>query len=69
MERDFGGLVSVVSRGDYSVREVFGKVTQLLMVANMEDEEWDEIVALDGDDGIDWVLTEDERRRARAIVR
>lgn len=70
IERDFIALVDVVSRGDYAVREVFSKVLQLLMVANMEDEEWDEIMAQDGeDDGIDWVLTDEERRRARSLVR
>ncbi|RGP67252.1 calcium-transporting atpase 1 [Fusarium longipes] len=70
LERDFIALVDVVSRGDYAVREVFGKVLQLLMVANMEDDEWDEIMAQDGeDDGIEWVLTEEERRRARSLVR
>ncbi|KAF3072096.1 Calcium-transporting ATPase 1 [Trichoderma lentiforme] len=69
MERDFNAIVDVVSRGNYSVKEVFSRVTQLLMVANMEDEEWDEIVAQDGEDGIDWVLTEDEKRRARSLVR
>lgn len=68
MERDFSAIVNAVSKGSYVVREVFAKVTQLLMVANMEDDEWDEIVAQDGDDGIDWVLTEDERRRARSLV-
>lgn len=70
LERDFIALVDVVSRGDYAVREVFGKVLQLLMVANMEDDEWDEIMAQDGEeDGIEWVLTEEERRRARSLVR
>ncbi|KAH7006093.1 hypothetical protein EDB82DRAFT_421229 [Fusarium venenatum] len=70
LERDFIALVDVVSRGDYAVREVFGKVLQLLMVANMEDDEWDEIMAQDGEDeGIEWVLTEEERRRARTLVR
>lgn len=70
IERDFIALVDVVSRGDYAVREVFSKVLQLLMVANMEDEEWDEIMAQDGEeDGIDWVLTDEERRRARSLVR
>ncbi|KAH7163046.1 hypothetical protein B0J13DRAFT_491655 [Dactylonectria estremocensis] len=68
IERDFSGLVDTVSRGDYSVKEVFSRVTQLLMVANMEDDEWDEIMALEGSDGIDWVLNEDERRRARNLV-
>ncbi|KAL7798553.1 calcium-transporting P-type ATPase [Trichoderma ceciliae] len=69
MERDFTAIVDVVSRGNYSVKEVFSRVTQLLMVANMEDDEWDEIMAQDGEDGIDWVLTEDEKRRARSLTR
>ncbi|RFU77922.1 calcium-transporting atpase 1 [Trichoderma arundinaceum] len=69
MERDFSAIVDIVSRGNYSVKELFSRVTQLLMVANMEDDEWDEIMAQDGEDGIDWVLTEDEKRRARSLVR
>ncbi|KAH0494028.1 hypothetical protein TgHK011_000664 [Trichoderma gracile] len=69
MERDFTAIVDVVSRGNYSVKEVFSRVTQLLMVANMEDDEWEEICAQNGEDGIDWVLTEDEKRRARSLVR
>lgn len=69
IERDFSTIVGIVAKGNYGIREVFGKVTQLMMVANMEEEEWEEIVALDGDDGIEWTLTEDERKRARALVR
>ncbi|KAF9776974.1 hypothetical protein IL306_004759 [Fusarium sp. DS 682] len=70
LERDFIALVDIVSRGDYGVREVFAKVLQILMVANMEDDEWDEVMAQDGeDDVIEWVLTEEERRRARSLVR
>ncbi|KAL6910697.1 calcium-transporting P-type ATPase [Trichoderma evansii] len=67
MERDFSAIVDVVSRGNYSVKELFSRVMQLLMVANMEDDEWDEIMVQDGEDGIDWVLTEDEKRRARSL--
>lgn len=69
IERDFTGIVDIVSRGNYLVRETFAKVTQLLMVANMEDDEWDELVALDGEDGMDWVLTDEEKRKARSLVR
>ncbi|KAK1244986.1 hypothetical protein MKX08_004615 [Trichoderma sp. CBMAI-0020] len=68
MERDFSAIVDVVSRGNYSVKELFSRVMQLLMVANMEDDEWDEIMVQDGEDGIDWVLTEDEKRRARSLT-
>lgn len=69
IERDFTGIIDTVSRGDYGVREVFGKVTQLLMVANMEDDEWEELNAQSGSDGMQWVLTEEERRKARSLVR
>lgn len=87
MERDFGGLIGVVAKGgsgsgdggglNYSVREVFVRVSQILMVANMEDDEWEEVqkqgAGEDGDDtddvGILWVLTEDEKRNARRFIR
>ena len=66
MERDFGGIVSAVSKGNYLARELFARVTQILMVVNMEDDEWEEIAATE--DAILWVLTEDERRKARNLV-
>lgn len=70
MERDFSAIISVVSKGgNYSVRELFAKVAQVLMVANMEDDEWEEIVAGGEDEGFDWVLSEDERRKARTLVK
>ncbi|KAK7907915.1 hypothetical protein PG985_015218 [Apiospora marii] len=69
MERDFSGIVRVVAKGNYTVREAFARVTQMLMVANMEDDEWDEIMAEGEDDGIQWVLNEEERRKARNLVR
>ncbi|KAK0668273.1 putative oligomeric Golgi complex subunit 4 [Cercophora samala] len=72
LERDINGIIGVVSKGNYGVREVFGKVGQILMVANMEEEEWEELVA-EEEEGIDggmvWVLTEEEKLRARDIVR
>lgn len=69
MDRDFSGIVSTVARGNYSVRELFAKVTQILMVANMEEEEWEELSSEEGEDSIQWVLNEDERRRARNLVK
>ncbi|TQN73596.1 Calcium-transporting ATPase 1, partial [Colletotrichum shisoi] len=43
MARDFSSIVSTVSKGNYGVRELFARVSQILMVANMEEEEWEEI--------------------------
>lgn len=69
IERDFTGIVDIVARNNYRVRELFNRVMQLMMVANMEDDEWEELVTLDGDDGMEWTLTEDERQKARNLVR
>ncbi|KAI0203908.1 COG4 transport protein-domain-containing protein [Astrocystis sublimbata] len=69
MERDFNGIISAVAKGNYSVREMFNRVTQILMVANMEDDEWEELVEAGDGDGIDWVLSLEEQRRARNLVR
>jgi len=73
MERDFSGIISAVSKGNYGVRELFSKITQILMVANMDEEEWKELGAgrdvAGGDDGFLWVLEEIERRKARMLVR
>ncbi|KOS16705.1 Calcium-transporting ATPase 1 [Escovopsis weberi] len=67
MERDLTGIINVVSRGDYTVKDAFGRVVQLLMVANMEDEEWEEVCAGE-DGGIEWVLTDEEKKKARSLV-
>ncbi|KAI0135062.1 COG4-domain-containing protein [Daldinia grandis] len=69
MERDFSGIISTVARGNYAVRELFARVSQILMVANMEEDEWEELNNDDDDDGIQWVLNEDERRKARNLVK
>ncbi|KAI0114020.1 COG4 transport protein-domain-containing protein [Nemania sp. FL0031] len=69
MERDFNGIISTVSKGNYSVRELFNRVTQILMIANMEDDEWEELVDAGDDGGIEWVLNQEEMRRARNLVR
>ena len=73
MERDFSGIVGVVARGPskYAVRDTFARVTQVCMLVNMEEEEWEAIVEeeKEGEEEVAWVLSEEERRRARALVR
>lgn len=74
LERDLGAIVSAVCKGNYAVREVFAKTVQVLMVANMEDDEWEELQQVaaagsGGDEDMAWVLTEEERRKARSLVR
>ena len=44
MERDFAGIIGVVCRGGkYGIREVFARVLQVLMIVNMEEDEWEEV--------------------------
>ncbi|KAK4234971.1 COG4 transport protein-domain-containing protein [Achaetomium macrosporum] len=69
MERDFGGIIGTISKGNYAVRELFGRTAQILVVANMEDDEWEELAGEEGEGEMQWVLSEEERRRARSIVK
>lgn len=72
MERDFSGIIGVVARGGrYGVRDAFARTAQVCMLANMEDEEWDALNEAEegGEEEMAWVLSEEERRRARALVR
>ncbi|CZR50369.1 related to conserved oligomeric golgi complex component 4 [Phialocephala subalpina] len=72
MERDFSGIIGVVARGGrYGVRDAFARVAQICMLVNMEDEELEALneAEAEGEEEMAWVLSEDERRRARALVR
>ncbi len=53
LERDVNAIVGAVARGssNYGVRELFSKTTQIQMVANMEDDEWEELGGLAGGRG------------------
>lgn len=69
LERDVAGIVAAAVQGNkYALREVFTRVTQLCLVMNMEEDEWEGIR-----DGVDetewgWKISAEERARARAIV-
>ncbi|TGZ82937.1 COG4-domain-containing protein [Ascodesmis nigricans] len=72
LERDVTGIVGVVVRGRYAVREAFVKCTQICLVCNMEEEEVKGLLG-DGDgedegEAVEWRLTVEERKRARGMV-
>jgi hypothetical protein len=72
MERDFSGVIGVVARGGrYGVRDAFARVAQIAMLVNMEEEELEALNEAedDGEEEMAWVLSEDERRRARGLVK
>lgn len=71
LERDISGIVTAaVGGGKYALRDAFTKCTQMTLIMNMEDDEWEEIASEQaGDSGIVWVLNADERSFARSIVK
>ena len=71
LERDISGIVTAaVGGGKYALRDAFTKCTQMTLIMNMEDDEWEEVSTEEtGDSGIAWVLTADERSFARSIVK
>ncbi|KAF2402409.1 golgi transport complex subunit Cog4 [Trichodelitschia bisporula] len=70
LERHVAGIVQAAcGDGRYGLREAFARCVQLVQLAGMEAEEWEEVV--DGemeDEGVVWVLDKGERARARGLV-
>jgi len=73
LERDVAGIVSIVVKGGrYGLRDIFSRCTQICLVMNMEDDEWEELKAAQsgaGNDGSDWKIDGEERSRAKAMVK
>ena len=71
LERDIAGIITAaVAGGKYGLRDAFTKCTQMTLIMNMEDDEWDEVANDNsGESGIPWVLDVEERKRVRAIVK
>ncbi|KAF2478230.1 COG4-domain-containing protein [Lindgomyces ingoldianus] len=66
LERDIAGIINAaVAGGKYGLRDAFTKCTQMTLIMNMEDDEWDDVVNEEagGELGIPWVLDAEERRR------
>lgn len=73
LEGDIGSIVSITVRGGrYMLRDCFARCTQICLVMNMEEDEWEElqVEAADPDEeAVEWKLNADERSRARAMIR
>ncbi|KAF5093628.1 hypothetical protein D0Z00_003954 [Geotrichum galactomycetum] len=59
LDREISRIIGKVSNGRYKLREKFIRVAQIIMIIGLDDAEDEE--------GIQWVLTNEERRRARSI--
>ena len=65
LERDLAGILSAATRdGRYGLRDSFAKCVEIVMIAGMEPDEWEEMMEDVGSS----VLTLEERRRARSLV-
>ena len=77
LERDIASLVKLVVKraGRYALRDAFTRCAQICLVMNMEDDEWEEVVANQvrggGGEGtdIEWKIDAEERARAKAMVK
>lgn len=73
LERDIASIVGIaITGGRYGLRDVFTRCTQICLVMNMEEDEWDELQAASvnpGDHDLDWKIDSEERLRARMMMR
>ena len=70
LERDIAAIVgTVVKGGRYGLRDAFARCTQICLVMNMEDDEWEELQAAPSNEGVDWKVDIEERSRAKAMIR
>lgn len=73
LERDIASIVGIVVRGGrYSLRDVFARCTQICLVMNMENDEWEELQAASPEtrsEGIEFKIDDEERTRARTMVK
>ena len=72
LERDVGSIINVVVRGQkYGLRAPFVRCTQICLVMNMEDEEWEDLRLgqgqMDSSDE-DWQIDAEERARSRGML-
>ncbi|KAE8862775.1 hypothetical protein PTNB29_05337 [Pyrenophora teres f. teres] len=65
LERDVAGIIAAAtSGGAYSLRDAFQKCTQMTLILNMEDDEFEDVADdTTGDSGISWVMDAEERKR------
>jgi hypothetical protein len=73
LERDVANIVSIVVRGGkYALRDAFTRCTQICLVMNMEDDEWEELQKIQtqvADETIEWKIDAEERGRAKTMTK
>lgn len=73
LERDIANIISgVVKGGRYGLRDAFARCTQICLVMNMENDEWEELRSAspeERNESIEFKIDDEERMRARAMVK
>lgn len=70
LEKNVSDLANAAVKGaNFKLRENFNRCFQIVTIMTMEDEEWDEIKGRPEEADQDWVLNEDDRLRARSMLR
>ncbi|CCT70372.1 related to conserved oligomeric golgi complex component 4 [Fusarium fujikuroi IMI 58289] len=72
LESDFSGIISVIANDDYALRTPFARLQEILEVANMEDDEWDELESAYGSSRQErsrLLLSDEDIEWSRKIVR
>ncbi|GMG56460.1 unnamed protein product [Ambrosiozyma monospora] len=62
LERDVSAIISEITKFDYSLRNEFIRVTQIIMMLGLDDDEEDDDLS-----DMEWALTPAERNRARNL--
>lgn len=65
LENDVSFVIGEMTKFDYRLRDKFLKVTQMVMILGLEDD--DELLELEAG-GIEWVITPSERSRCRSML-
>ena len=66
LEQDVSTIISELCKFNYGLRSEFVKITQIVLVVGLEDEE-EMAIFEDAESGIEWVLTPSEKSRARKL--
>lgn len=66
LEKDLLSIINHVCEDNYDLREKFVRLTQLVLLVEMDDDEY-ELSVHHTDDGINWVLTPQERKALRKL--
>lgn len=71
LERDIANIINVaVKGGKYGLRDAFARCTQICLVMNMEEDEWEEFQSTPTEKREDdWQIDSEERVRARMMIR